>query len=281
MKLRKKLPSSRTLQQIQNHYEVEKGLALRLKQASREERKALYPSLYNELFARVPDHPRLSARISPAAIESMNRRKFKLLERFIGPDSVVAEFAPGDCNFARHLAARVRKVLAIDISDQAIGAGAPSNFRLVLYNGYDLDLPERCADIAFSDDFIEHLHPDDARLHAETVHRILRNRGVYVLRTPHAYFGPHDISEFFSDTPEGFHLKEWTFGELARLLCGCGFARVQAYHKIDTHLVALPLPYFLCAEILLKTIPRGNMRRALSRLFLPRKIVMNAFKSGN
>ena len=58
-KLRKKLPEGRTLKQIQNHYIVEKALAQKLKQSTRGERTKLYSIMYDELFSKVPDHPRL------------------------------------------------------------------------------------------------------------------------------------------------------------------------------------------------------------------------------
>ena len=37
------------------------------------------------------------------------------------------------------------------------------------------------------------------------------------------------MSRYFCDEPRGFHLKEWSFGELAELLRRVGYARVQAF----------------------------------------------------
>ena len=36
---------------------------------------------------------------------------------------------------------------------------------------------------------------------------ILTAGGVYLIRTPHAFTGPHDVSKYFCDEPEGFKGK--------------------------------------------------------------------------
>ena len=75
-------------------------------------------------------------------------------------------------------------------------------------------IDEESLDIVFSDQLIEHFHPEETELHFRLVNRILKKGGKYIFRTPHALTGPHDISKYFCDEPEGFHLKEWTFSEL-------------------------------------------------------------------
>jgi hypothetical protein len=57
---------------------------------------------------------------------------------------VFAEFAPGDCRFSFELCQHVAHVYGIDISDQ-IGdvEGIPDNFSLIIYDGFNLDLPAR------------------------------------------------------------------------------------------------------------------------------------------
>ena len=43
----------------------------------------------------------------------------------------------------------------------------------------------------------------DTELHFEIVHKILKPGGMYALRTPHRQSGPHDVSRWFADEPEG------------------------------------------------------------------------------
>ena len=50
----------RTPERVRAHYEIEKGLAARLRLANREDRKRLYGELYDELYRSVPDHPQLT-----------------------------------------------------------------------------------------------------------------------------------------------------------------------------------------------------------------------------
>ena len=162
-----------------------------------------------------------------------------------------------------------KRITGIDISDQR-GAweGEPANFRLVLYDGYELPVPEGSQDVVFSDQLIEHLHPEDTALHFRLVHRMLAPGGVYVFRTPHALCGPHDVSRFFSDAPEGFHLKEWTYREIAPLLREAGFRLPRAFWNARGARVRTPFAAAVAAERGLARLPPA-LRRRVSRLVLP------------
>jgi SAM-dependent methyltransferase len=138
---------------------------------------------------------------------------------------------------------------------------------LVVYDGYHLDLPDHCADLLFSYQFIEHLHPDDVLLHFQLAHRLLRPGGKYIFATPHRFSGPHDISRLFSDVPQGFHLKEWTYRELAAVVKAARFSRWHSYRlgrlrpSWAVNLVTLG------AELALSPWPRRLRRKLSARLF--------------
>jgi SAM-dependent methyltransferase len=274
--LKRALPRDRSPESLRNHYEVEKSLADRLRAASREERKRLYRTMYDDLFARVPDHPRLLRRDDPALTERSNRSKLNLLRGFLGPTRVVAEFAPGDCRFGMEIARRAKFVYGIDISDQR-GSWSESleNFRLIVYDGYELDLADASVDVAFSDQLVEHLHPDDTGLHFRLVRRILFPHGVYVFRTPHAFSGPHDVSRYFSDHAEGFHLKEWTYTEIAALLEQAGFSGWTAFWNAKGARLRLPFRLVVALERLLAHMP-ARLRRRVARPLLPNVTVAAA-----
>lgn len=51
---------------MRRQYEVEKDLHRRLMNSTRAQRMTLFAELYNELFQRVPDHPRLTRRDTEA-----------------------------------------------------------------------------------------------------------------------------------------------------------------------------------------------------------------------
>jgi len=263
------IPENRSYESVLHHFEIERAIAQRLMAADRETRKQIYNTMYDELFTQVPDHPRLTPRADAQATATINRRKMKLIAPFVKPDGNVLEFGPGDCRFSFELAKIARKVFAVDIADQ-IGHDVvrPDNFELVVYNGYDLNLPENSIDTAFSDQLIEHLHPDDTEHHFRIVHRVLKPGGVYTFRTPHRLTGPHDVSRYFSEDAEGFHLKEWTYGELAALLERIGYRSMETYWFGRDRLIRLPLSAFRTTEALLQHLPLG-WRRGRLRYLVP------------
>ena len=92
-----------------------------------------------------------------------------------------------------------------------------------------MPIKKNTVDIVFSDQLIEHLHPEDTYLHLKEIRKILKQDGVYIFRTPHAYKGPSDISRYFSDEPQGFHLKEWTYTELLKLISKLNFKKIECF----------------------------------------------------
>ena len=193
-----------------------------------------------------------------------------MLDRYLSTNTVFAEFGSGDCLFAAEAARRVRTVYAIDISDQrAPGFVAPSNFKLVTYDGFEAPaIAPESVDVCFSDELIEHLHPADTEAHLRHVLQLLKPGGRYVFRTPHAQSGPDDVSRFFSSVAEGFHLKEWTYTELLPLLRQLGFRRFVLQWQARRLLSRLPAGYFLATERALALCPAG-LRARPAKLLIP------------
>jgi SAM-dependent methyltransferase len=270
MKLLKPLPPDRTLQQVENHYSVEKAIADRLRHATREERIEIYSTMYDDLFRQVPDHPRLTRRTDERTTRMISGNKLSLVRDFLGPSSVFVEFAPGDCRFVMEVAAYVRRAYAVDISDQREpGLDFPRNLTLIVYDGYNLEgIEENSVDTVFSDYFIEHLHPEDTRLHLALAYRLLKPGGRYIFRTPNGLIGPHDVSEYFSTTPQGFHLKEWTYTEMRPLLRSLGFRRCQMVGRVSGRRFRLPYECAQVCELGLGVLPRSP-QRTLGRYLVP------------
>ena len=258
----------RTREQIRLHYEVEKELAARLLKSTRAERPQLFRKMYGELFAQVPDHPRLVRRDQAASSQQSVASQMTLLRSQLAGVRTFLEFAPGDCRLAFEVCRYVDKVFAVDISDQSGEVKeTPRNFELIVYDGYQVAVPDQSIDLVFSYQFIEHLHPDDVPLHFQMVKRILKPDGAYIFSTPHRFSGPHDISAHFSDTPQGFHLKEWTYREMGELLKSTGFSVGHPYRSGRPRTSKFVNQSNLAAEALLGALPI-KLRRALSgRLF--------------
>lgn len=222
--------SHRSPDRLRVHYEVERELAARLRNSTRAERATLFATLYGELFMRVPDHPRLTRRDTPEYSRRKVQSQLRLVRPFLKPDTVFLEFAPGDCRLAAAVASEVRSVIGVDISDQRTqGEASPPNLELIVYDGYNLAVPDATADVIFSYQFLEHLHPDDVDAHFVLVRRLLKPGGVYVFDTPHRYSGPHDVSRHFGNELVCFHFQEWTYRGMRRLLKRHGFTQTCAF----------------------------------------------------
>lgn len=270
MKLLKPLPPGRTYEQLRNHYLVEKSIAESLKRADREERKVIFATMYEELFTKVPDHPRLTRRQSVQLTSSANDSKFPVVKNFLHESDVFVEFAPGDCRFVHEVAKEVACAYGVDISDQRNPTDSnPDNFRLIVYDGYNLDaVGSNSIDLVFSNHLIEHFHPEDTYHHFELVHRILKAGGRYVFRTPHALTGPHDVSKYFSYEAEGFHLKEWTYTEIGRMLLDMGYSGFHTYWNARDMMIRLPCACFSLCESILGTFPKRYVR-GLANYLIP------------
>jgi len=271
------MAETRSPERLRHHFEVERELAARLRSSTREERTTLLGRLYDELFARVPDHPRLTRRETPESSRAAVRARLRLVEPFLAPGIVFLEIAPGDCRLCFEVAPRVRDVIGVDISDQT-GAESdrPANFRLLVWDGFDLRLPEGSVDLAFSYQLLEHLHPDDIAHHLNVVRRVLRRGGRYVVSTPHRYSGPHDISRFFAVNPEGLHLKEWTYRELERAALDAGFSRLVPFRRGRPRTDAIARIETAGLEAALAPLPRPLQRRLSRRLFQSVTAVLEA-----
>jgi SAM-dependent methyltransferase len=250
----------RTEAQLREHYLIEHELAERLRSAGREERRTLYATVYDELYRRVPHHPmnRPSQHGRALGVE----RDIALLRRFLRPSSVFMEIGAGDCALSSRIAPSVRRAIAIDVSEEIMRLAPPgANVERVLSDGTSIPVPAGSVDVAFSDQLMEHLHPDDAAEQLCNIHRSLAPGGVYFCITPNRLYGPCDISAYFDDFASGFHLREYTAEEVARLFRSVGFSRVRFYAGGRGRFVPAPAPLVLAAERALGALSPRTRRR--------------------
>ena len=120
--------------------------------------------------------------------------------------------------------------------------------------------------LAYSNQLMEHLHPDDALIQLRNVWLALVPGGQYVCVTPNRLNGPHDISKYFDRVPTGFHLKEYTVTELARLMRATGFSHVASYAHVRRKTVKVPLRAVVSLETVLQLLPHAvRLKIASSR----------------
>jgi SAM-dependent methyltransferase len=242
----------RTPDQIREHYEIEKQLAYRLRNSTREERQTLYTSLYDELFRRVHHHPQLTIKSSPEESARNVAYEIKYLQPFLKSDTTFLEIGPGDCALSFEVAKIVKTIYAIDVSEEITkNISRPPNFKLILSDGASISVPAGSVDVAYSNQLMEHLHPDDALKQLHNICDALVPGGIYMCVTPNRLNGPHDVSKYFDIVATGFHLKEYTVTELCQLFQTSGFSKMKVLVSFKNIRVFLPvLPVKICEKIL-------------------------------
>jgi SAM-dependent methyltransferase len=259
---------SQTIEQITEHYRIEKALASRLRNSSREERKRLYATLYDELFSRVPYHPCLTK--STSVRQRACARQMAILEPFLSRDTQFLEIGPGDCSLSFEVSKYVKRVVATDVTEVWIAKCEfrPQNFDFIISDGTSIDVPAGSINVAYSRDVMEHLHPDDAEVQLRNIYAALAPGGLYICMTPHRFIGPHDISRFFDEVPTGFHLKEYTYAELCSMLRAAGFSIMVAIVGYGRLHLTVPVGTLMLLEKRLRGLPKSIQRLIRRSLFM-------------
>ena len=255
----------RSFERLRAHYRVERRLADRLRRApDADARRRIFATMYDDLFREVPDHPRLRARGEAIAERSRDVDwDLAQLRPYLEPGCTFLEVGAGDCALSMRVAEGARRVYAVDISDQHASL-LPENVELLVSDGTGIPVPAGSVDLAFSDQLMEHLHPDDARVQLANIHRALRPGGVYFCITPNRLFGPSDISGYFDDEPHGFHLREYSLRELVGILREAGFARVRTYVGARGFFMRFPRALLEILELSLERLAPATRRRLAS-----------------
>lgn len=240
------------------HYEIEKALARRLREGTRAERQHLYSSVYDELFRRVPGHPQLVRKAHRDDAPGYGwLLEWKFLEPFVSQRTVFMEIGPGDCALSFRVCPLAGKVYGVDVSAEITKHGAaPENFELIISDGCSIPVPPGSVDVVYSNQLMEHLHPDDAAEQLRNIYTALRPGGIYACVTPNRLNGPHDISRGFDATATGLHLKEYTNGELDGLFRAAGFRAVVPFAGSKGRYLSLPMPLVRGCERALGRLPQ-------------------------
>jgi ubiquinone/menaquinone biosynthesis C-methylase UbiE len=246
----------RTLEQISEHYTLEKELAAKLRNSTKADRAHLYTALYDQLFQNIPHHPQISRKQDAQASQLEIDRKMNLVQRYLKPDTQYLEVGPGDCQFAFAVAPKVKKVYAVDVSSEITkNPNLPANFELILSDGCTVPVPENSISVAYSNQLMEHLHPDDSYEQLTELYRALQPGGQYICITPNRLAGPHDVSKYFDSVATGFHLQEYTNQELHKLFREIGFAKVITYMGGKGTYVRIPYILAVMVEKVLNVLP--------------------------
>ncbi len=253
-------PSARDYRE---HYELERRLSDKLRKSTKAERKNLYNEVYDEIYSKVPYLLPLTIKTSKEKLSS----DLKMLKPYLNKETVFLEVGPGNCIFAFAVSAYVKQVYAVDVSNEVTKkSNPPKNFELIISDGTDIPLPPASVDFVYSNQLMEHLHPEDAKDQLVNIYQALKAQGSYFCRTPNRLSGPHDISKFFDDEATGFHLKEYTIGELRDLFKEIGFRKFTLVVGAKGLFLSLPCWPIVILEKCLLALPL-RLRKPLGRFF--------------
>jgi SAM-dependent methyltransferase len=259
--VKKRLGETRSMERLAAHFELELELAEKLRSAPRQDRSRIYGEVYGQLFAALPDHPQKTRR--PGAVADRVSAQVGQLGPFIGAETDFLEIGCGDAALSVALSGRVRRVFALDVTAALLPAEPPPNLTFVRTKGVDVALPDASIDFAYSNQLVEHLHPEDAVDQFREIRRVLRPGGKYFCTTPSRFTGPHDVSCYFGYEPLGFHLKEYDYGSLSEVFLSSGFARVKILVTVKGARMSVPYGAARSMEAMLLAFPRSIRARLI------------------
>lgn len=255
--------TGQTLEQRREHYQIERAIADRLKNSSPDERGDLYAWAYDKLFSEVTHHPMLNVKDDKAEQERVAKQVGNI-SRFLRPGLVFGEIGPGNCALSIAVAEKVAMVYAIDVSSEITGSSElPDNLHLILSDGVSVPAPPDGFDLVYSNQLMEHLHPEDAIRQLENIRLALRPGGIYYCTTPNRLTGPHDVSRDFDDVASGLHLKEYSVEELEKLFKKAGFSKIRVFLGVSRFGIELPVIFFRLPERFLDILPH-RIRKLLT-----------------
>jgi len=271
--LKERIPEKWNLnhEQIKAIFEEEKLQADRLRAANRADRKGLYAEVYDAYFKKLPFHPQFTIKQDDAKRKSRVDNQLAYISPFINRDSVFMEIGAGDCSVTTAVSQSCKRAIALEVSkDITANIKLPTNAEILIFDGFDIPLAENTVDLAFSNQLMEHLHPEDAIDQLKSIYKVLKPGGVYICITPNGINGPHDISRFFTDELVGFHLKEYTATELKQLFISLGFKKSGAFVVLKGYKVHIPWFIISKLEQYLKRKSKPDRIKALKKPILNR-----------
>ena len=274
-KLMMKIPSSWKLteDQLWKIFEIEQQQAEILKnETNREIRKGLYSSVYQEYFEKLPFHPQFRIKNDNDTIKSRLEFQLNQIKPFFTSKTNFVEIGAGDCSLTIEASKYCNSTCALEVSSEIVkNISFPKNAQCLIFDGFSFPFESNSVDLAYSNQLMEHLHPEDAIEQVKDISRILKEGGKYICITPNGINGPHDISRFYGNELVGFHLKEYLPSELKKLFIANGFKRVRAFIIVKSRIFYISIRFIRIVEIMLLFFPK-KMRNKLCNFSLLKRI---------
>lgn len=196
-----------------------------------------------------------------------------MLSSYLRATTQFLEIGCGDAALAFAAAGKVGTAYGLDVTDALIDyPSAPENFKFIRTSGVEIPLPAASVDFAYSDQLMEHLHPEDAEAQLREVRRVVAPGGRYRCSTPNRFAGPTDVSVYYDYEATGFHLHEYSYRSLSKLMLSAGFRSVEFVAPVRGRDIPIPATLGAALEITLSLLPR--QQRAKITRFKPIRVIL-------
>ncbi len=264
---------------VLNHWELEKNLAKTILNSNKKNRWEIVSKCYTELYEKLSW---LNVYVDTKVSIPSEELYFDYIQLLTKPPKKIYEIGSGKGGLIKLLSNMGYLCKGTEITSLR-GGNLPDNGAFLSWGVSDgVHLGEfetkGSYDYVISNHVIEHLHPDDILDHFKGVFKILNFDGAYLLKTPHRFAGPSDVSRVFKKTEcMGMHLKEYTYTELKYLTEKSGFNKIEAVLVIPKNLRRLLrirrafikgtwLFYlFLYLEFVMQILPEYSLRKFFCR----------------
>ena len=255
-----------TEEQINQMLESEIKHSNRLRINDAFKRKKLYKKVYDDYYSELPFHP--AFRLNKDLTSKKNRLDFQLkkLKPVLNKNDIFVEIGAGDCSLSIQVSPFVSKVIAMEIAKSYAkqNSNLPENVEIKIFDGFNFPFQENTIDFFYSNQCMEHLHPEDAIEQLKSIFLCLKDKGKYMCITPNQLLGPGDISGYFGNKPIGFHLKEYTDVELKKILKNVGFKKIRFQTIIKNKSIYIPFFMKWTIEKLFSKISRRKREKLLN-----------------
>lgn len=215
-----------TLEMIERHWQLERGLAEQLLGARPEERRQLFEQCYTRLYRELPwlnvEGSVDKTSIALDWIDVLGKPPLSVYEVGSGRGTLILALAKLGfrCRGSEITSERGE---AAGVAHPYVSWGTTDGVRLDRFE------PPESFDAVISRQVIEHLHPDDLRPHLAAALNLLVPGGRYILQTPHHSAGPRDVSRLFGcESARGMHLREYTYREILSVAREVGLTHASA-----------------------------------------------------
>lgn len=253
---------------LQEMFTFEREARKRLLATVNENRAETFEAVYGEFYSRFG--ARMEGENSTEALDKSLKWESLLFSPLISLGDDILELGCGQAVLIKDLSRKGMQCVGLDMHVRETNK-SNENLKFIQGNAVEPELNSRF-DLVFSDQMIEHLHPDDVPSHFIAVKDLLKIDGCYAFSLPSALVGPADVSAHFKcKVAEGLHLKEWLYQELWPILKQAGFTKAKSLF-LNPRLtggkhIYVPIQVKIMLEALFKPMPR-KVRRLAGKVFV-------------